>query len=418
MEENSGPSSDSGASFSEESMVGARTQICANICTKLPARCPDKRDLRAAEAGAFQERQDIAYAVPFPPLQWKEQATLLPDLRAAEHLLARQHSLPEWKAFLVSVLMFLSRFERRFAALEAVTEAISARVRVSSPRSMLPSTSSAVESVPTDHVAEQSAPSECQQFSNDDDRCQQPDAVLGSPSVVHATSRRVSRSRFRREMSPPTQPVADRTKRPAHVSEPRGVEHEQRKNDGTVSQPATANSFATYEPNWHEPEIGRQPHLQQGHFHDVRATDYASFTWTRDILLALWLSRTSAKEYVEEVFSPVSEVSGYQVKFYARCVSKGDCAVFSFCAQLCANVKNCDVPWPFRGTLKFIIHHPTCSTKSRIYIVPTLQKRRNIAVSDVGKTLFRLTGPIPALALYSEGFWDAASLRLSISVRA
>ncbi|KAL3214038.1 hypothetical protein MRX96_035066 [Rhipicephalus microplus] len=297
--------------------------------------------------------------------------------------------------------------------------AISARIRVPSPRNMLPGTSSGVESAPIGHVAEQYAPFECEQMPNNGGRCQKPEAVLGTRSTADETPRRLRPHELCREvhMSPHTPPLTACMTGARHVSEPQGGDQEQPRNDRAISRTSTSDLFAAHEPNSNKPQIEREPRVPQGHFREAPAAKPASFTWRRDVLLALWLSCTSTSEY-EEVFSPALEISEYQVKFYARCASKDGCAVFSFCAQVCASIRNGVVPWPFRGTLRFTIHHPTCSTKSRIYIVPTLQERRNVAGSDVGKTLFRLTGPIPALALYNEGFLEAGSLRLSIKFRA
>lgn len=384
----------------------------------------------AAKAGAFQEHQCIAYAVPFPPFpETTETGSAVPGAQQMEAGVNNQQyastggqspggataRLVRIESAVALVLLYLFMLERRIASLEAAMEAISTRFRLPSPINTFPRTSAVVETTPTSHAAEQTAPSERPSISRCGGRCEQPETLLESLSVANATPRRGHRCRLRRDKSSPTPPVADRTQEAAHISEPRGVEQEQPMSDETFSQPDTANPFATYEPKRREPRSRRQHRAHEGRFRDVPATEPPSFTWT-PTSLALRVSHAFANGYVEEVFSPVSEVSGYQVRLYARRATKDGCAVLSFCAQLCASIKKHASLWPFRGALKFIIHHPTCSEKSRVYIVPVLQEKRAVPTSDVGQTLFRLTGFIPEMCLHNEGFWAAGTLRVSISV--
>ncbi|KAL3214037.1 hypothetical protein MRX96_035065 [Rhipicephalus microplus] len=197
---------------------------------------------------------------------------------------------------------------------------------------------------------------------------------------------------------PPTQTIVDSKRDITHVPEIQQLEQEEPLFDGRVSQLETVNLRLTYEPNRLELPRQRQPRTHEGPSSDVAATAYPSLTWTLTCP-ALEAHYACACGYVAEVFSPVSEMSGYLVKLYARWFSKGGCAVLSFCAQLCANIDSRAASSPFRDTLKFIIHHPTCPAKSRLYIVPMLQ---DVTVSAVGKTLFSLTGPIPVTTLLGE----------------
>ncbi|KAL1480625.1 hypothetical protein MTO96_050872 [Rhipicephalus appendiculatus] len=197
-----------------------------------------------------------------------------------------------------------------------------------------------------------------------------------------------------------------------HVPEIQEVEQEQPICDGRLSQLDTVNPHGTYEPNRLELRSQGQPLPQEGQFQDVAVTESPSLMWTLSCQ-ALKARHACANGYFGEVFSPVSEVSGYLVKLYARCATMDGCAVLSFCAQLCAKIDNRAVSWPFRGTLKFIIHHPACPAKSRLYIVPALQ---DVTMSAVGQTFFKLTGPIPVMTLHREGLLATGTLRLSISV--
>ncbi|KAL1480620.1 hypothetical protein MTO96_050867 [Rhipicephalus appendiculatus] len=320
-----------------------------------------------------------------------------------------------WGSAAPFLLLFLFTLERRIASLQAAMEAVSTLARVPSPTTPEPRTSSGMETTPTSDAAEESASSERQPVSNDGGRWEASESVLGSRSVANATRRMGRRCRFCRNLSSPTPPVVDSTQGTTHVSETQEMEQEEPSWDGRFSQLDTANLFDMYGSSRLELRSEGQLRPHEGQFRDVSATESPSLTWTLTCQ-APTARYERANEYVGEVFSPVSEVSGYLVKLYARYATKDGCAMLWFCAQLCANIDSHAVSRPFRGTLKFIIHHPTCPAKSRLYVVPALQEDRAVAISDVGKTLFSLTGPIPVMILHSEGLWAAESLRLSLSV--
>lgn len=273
-------------------------------------------------------------------------------------------------------------------------------------------TSSGAETTSTSHNAEESVPSERQAVSNDAGRCEQSEALLGSCFGRKEKLRRWRRCCFHRDIFSPTPLVVDSKQDITHIPEIQQLEQEEPPFDGRFSQLDTVNLRLTYESDRLQLPSQRQPRTHEGPSSDVAATAYPSLTWTLTFQ-ALKGRHACAHGYVAEVFSPVSEVSGYLVKLYARCFRKGGCAVLSFCAQLCANIHSRAGSLLFRGKLKFIIHHPTCPEKSRLYIVPMLQ---DVTVSAVGKTLFSLTGPIPVTTLLSEQLCAGGALRLSLSV--
>lgn len=277
---------------------------------------------------------------------------------------------------------------------------------------MGPRTSSGAETKATSHNAVESAPSELQAVSNYAGKCELSEAVLGTCFGEKEKPRRGRRCRFHRDIFSPTQTIVDSKRDITHVPEIQQLEQEEHPFDGRFSQLETVNLRLTYEPNRLELPSQHQPRTYEGPSSDVAATAYPSLTWTLTFQ-ALKGRHACTRGYVAEVFSPVSEVSGYLVKLYARFSSKGGCAVLSFCAQLCANTNSRAVSSLFHGTLKFIIHHPTCPAKSRLYIVPMLQ---NVTVSAVGKTLFSLTGPIPVTTLLGEELCAGGAFQLSLSV--
>ncbi|KAL3214039.1 hypothetical protein MRX96_035067 [Rhipicephalus microplus] len=62
---------------------------------------------------------------------------------------------------------------------------------------------------------------------------------------------------------------------------------------------------------WHEPRSRRHQGVHEGHLHDSTAADSRSITWTPNSL-ALLASRAFERGHDEEVFSPVSQIAGYQ----------------------------------------------------------------------------------------------------------
>lgn len=443
MGENSTSSVDSGVCCSTVSPDDIGMNASANIRGSSSSHYHVERDLRAAKAGAFREREIIACALPFVPQppertqharsagtegdnaalgpQWMEAGVnnlqyTSPDGQSSTDTTAQLTRIE--KRLDAVFLLLLLLLERRFVALLAVTETILASARRASPTIMSAGTSSVVDAAQRSDTAEESRPSKCRQLSSNGGRCQQFQTFLGSSSVPSAAPRSRRRRFFHPDWQPSTPPVADCRQEAPAITEPEGVEQDRATSDGRLCQWTKANPFATYRATRGEPQSRRQPRSHESQFRDVPATESPSLSWTPNSL-ALVVSRACyySNGYVEEVFSPVSELSGYVVKLSAQCGTTGGCAVLSFCAQLCASVDNPAVPWPFRGRLEFIIHHPTCSAKSRLYIVSALQGERTVVIGGVGKTIFRLTDPIPAMTLENEDLWAAGTLRLSISVR-
>lgn len=429
MGESTVPSIDSGVSCSEEGPINDVVDTStANLRATLSSQHRGERDLQAVKAGAFQFQQVAVYAVPFPPsavseesgsdapgslereADVNEQQYASPGGQAPESMTAL---FPRMEGPVALVLLCLFVLERRIASLEAAIEALSTRVGVPSPSIRSPGTCPSTESGPASSFAAQSQSSVYQVASNDDDMCERSEALLGT-NTIKSVNPNCCRCPCHRDFRSQAPPERKYKQGPPRVPDHRGEQAPPR-GESTFCQPSTGSLSAMYNSNLHEPRSRRHQGVHEGHLHDSTAADSRSITWTPNSL-ALLASRAFERGHDEEVFSPVSQIAGYQVRLYARCATKGGCSVLSFCAQVCVGMKNRGVSRPFRGTLKFTIHHPTCSAKSKVYIVPVLHEERNSLTSDLSQTICRLTGFIPETILRSEGLWVAGTLRVSLCV--